>query len=233
MRGKLFVIDGVDGSGKETQAKLLLSALQQKTTATYFDFPQYQETIFGRFLGQVFSNQLLFDGKVVNILDIPPHFAVMPYMLDRVVAREKLWLGLEQGHVVCNRYTTSNLGHQAAKVHDPKERDDIIQFVESAEYDALNLPRPDSVIFLDISIEIAHELGKQKSQRSYIGAGKHDQTETNKEHQTQAADIYRLLAQSRPDWHIVQCMENGILASREAIHSKVWEIITSSLGNKE
>jgi dTMP kinase len=68
----------------------------------------------------------------------------------------------EKDFVLSNRYTTSNIVHQATKLEDEKEQQDIISFIENIEYDILALPKPDKVIFLDMYIDIAWELNKKR-----------------------------------------------------------------------
>ena len=42
MRGKFFVLDGVDGSGKETQTKLITEKLKEEGfNVLEVDFPRY------------------------------------------------------------------------------------------------------------------------------------------------------------------------------------------------
>ena len=45
--GKFIVIEGGDGSGKATQAEFLVETLRKSGEVTYFDFPQYETSVWG------------------------------------------------------------------------------------------------------------------------------------------------------------------------------------------
>ena len=84
-RGKLIVIDGLDGSGKATQTKLLLAKLKKegyKTAVT--DFPQYYTAFFGKMVGRYLS------GEFGKINQVSPYLASVLYALDRFEAKEKM-----------------------------------------------------------------------------------------------------------------------------------------------
>ena len=54
-KGKFIVIDGIDGSGKATQTKLLVAKLKENGyKVKTIDFPQYEENFFGKMVGRYF-----------------------------------------------------------------------------------------------------------------------------------------------------------------------------------
>jgi len=114
-RGKLIVIEGIDGAGKGTQAGLLAHALQQRGIAfVTFSFPRY-ESSFGRLIAQFLN------GDFGPLAAVDPHFSALLYAGDRLEAKPDLEGALNSGRaVVLDRYVASNLAHQAARM--PAER---------------------------------------------------------------------------------------------------------------
>lgn len=222
MQGKLIVLEGIDGSGKATQAKLLLESLSQLTPVTYFDFPRYEESIFGDLYARCLR------GEFGNHAAISPYLFSLPLMLDRGVAAPKIREALTQGYVVCNRYTTSTLAHQTAKL-PPDQREAFLAFVDAAEHGELGIPRPDFVIYLSLDHETADTLVTKKNKRNYLKDADRDQPEQDRGHQASAADMYRHLANTRPEWHAVECMEDGQILSPEQIHRRILDVVLPKL----
>ncbi|MCX6739054.1 MAG: thymidylate kinase [Candidatus Parcubacteria bacterium] len=219
MKNKLIVLEGGDGSGKATQSKLLLSFLEKSGTVSYFDFPQYRKTVFGDLTGRCLA------GDFGDFVHMSPYLSSLPYMLDRACAKEAIISALEKGNVVCNRYTTSNIGFQAGKLQG-KEREDMINFLEKGEYEELGLPRPDVVIYLDVPRDVASALVLKKEKRDYLGEeGIKDQHEKDMPYQEKVAEVYRSLSEERENWHIVSCSENGMILSPETIREKIAEVL--------
>ena len=122
----LIVLEGGDGSGKATQSKLLLEYLKKSGRVSYFDFPQYGENVFGTLTGKCLS------GDFGDFLHMSPYLSSLPYILDRACAKDKIISALRRGHVVCNRYTPSNIGFQSAKISDKKEAEEPAEVSEEA-----------------------------------------------------------------------------------------------------
>src|SRR6516164_6148555 len=106
-RGLLIAIEGIDGSGKHTQAKLLEHSLRSLGHSVYSTgFPQY-ESWFGTMVGKFLNGDF---GRLENI---DPHFTALLYAGDRFEARQRLETALSSGKVVLiDRYIGSNLAHQ-------------------------------------------------------------------------------------------------------------------------
>ncbi|MFA5831587.1 MAG: thymidylate kinase [Candidatus Paceibacterota bacterium] len=218
-KGILIVLEGGDGSGKATQSKLLLDFLAKKKKVSYFDFPQYGKTVFGDLTGRALK------GEFGDFLNMSPYFSSLPYMLDRAVAKDKIVGALKKGNVVCNRYTTSNIGFQSAKLKG-KEREEMIQFLERGEYEEIGLPRPDVVLYLDVPRKVASALVSKKEKRGYLGEeGAKDQHEKDLTYQERVAEMYREFARKRKGWHIVSCAKNGHILPISVIHKKILLVI--------
>lgn len=219
----LVDIEGADGSGKATQAKLLMERLQKGGhTVTFFDFPQYQESRIGKLIGELLA------GKHGDFMGMPAYVSALPYSIDRAMARDKIIAALERGMIVSNRYTPSNLAHQGAKV--PKdEQSGLFNFIEGVEYEDLKIPRPDIVFYLSVPTDVSSDLITKKEKREYLGeAGVRDLAERNIAHQDRARAAYLKLAEEK-GWHVIECIKDGKLLSPEDIHEEIWSIVQGSL----
>lgn len=225
MRGNLIVIEGIDGTGKATQAKLLIQALEKLSSVAYFDFPRYETSTFGKLLGECLK------GDHGPFLELNPYIASLAYMADRASAARDIRNALDEGYVVCNRYTTSNVACQSAKLPS-KEQKALINFIEVSEYEELRIPKPDFVIFLYMSPQKANELLQKKGERGYMkGEGK-DVSEADREYQQKVADVYFKLAKARPNWHVIDCMEGDTLLTPQEIHYKVLSAVLPQIDPK-
>lgn len=221
-RGFLIVIEGTDGAGKATQSQLLLRAWEKKREISFFDFPRYKQSNFGRLIRRSLS------GEFGNFLELSPYLSSLPYMLDRARAKYLLLEALKEGDVICDRYTTSNLAHQGAKL-PTKEQQEFIRFIEESEYKELGLPRPDLVIYLWIPSEVSQKLMKKRALGKTEKAIALDQHESKAEYQDNVVNVYRKLARSK-GWCVIKCVDdNGKLLSRKDIHTKVVEAVQKKL----
>lgn len=218
----LIVVEGGDGSGKETQARLLISWLQkQGQTVAYFDFPRYNESILGALTGRALK------GEFGDFRHLSPYLASLPYTLDRAGAKDALVSALSKGIVVCNRYTSSNVAFQSTKLRG-KPRSDFVQFLEAAEYGELSLPRPNLVVYLHVPQKFSYALVAKKSGRKYLDGkkGARDQHEKDQKYQGDVIKTYLQLTKSRPEWKAISCIEGGQLLPPDQIHAKVAKVVS-------
>lgn len=205
-KGKLIVIEGNDGSGKETQAKMLVKFLQEKSIPVlYVDFPQYNG-----FFGKLTADYLR--GDYGPIGQTSPFLISIIYALDRSTVREKIQSFLKDGGVVvANRYIPSNIAHQAANIMDEKKQKEFIDWVQQLEYGELKLPKEDAVIYLDLP----WELGMLNNNKE----GKNDLHEKSVEHRQRTAKIYQQLLEQ---WFVIKCTDDkGEQRSPEQIHADI------------
>lgn len=143
---KIIVIDGMDGSGKHTQASLLANRLSKKHDNVHMlSFPRYGE-MSEALVEMYLHGQINKDPMKVN-----PYAAVMCYALDRYISYErywKEWVEDSESIVIFDRYISSNALHQAPKVHT--DRDKFISWIYDMENNMLGLPVPDIEIYLDV-----------------------------------------------------------------------------------
>ncbi len=152
--GKIIVIDGLDGSGKATQAGLLCKYLESKGYEIYtLDLPFYNDpssTLVKMYLG----GEL---GKKPS--DVNAYAASTFYAVDRYASFKKYWEKEYNSDkiIVANRYTTSNACHQMTKL--PKAQwDEYLDWLFEFEYRKMGIPEPALVIFLDMPVDISQKL---------------------------------------------------------------------------
>ena len=219
MKGQIIVIEGTDGSGKATQAKLLFEFLKAKgENVVLQSFPNYESKSSGpvkMYLAGEF-------GDNANALDA--YQASILYATDRLCTMQKLKEHLENGGcIVLDRYTQSNMIHQAGKIKDEKERDEFLNWLNELEFETLKLPKPDVVLFLDVPVEVSKRLANE---RANLKAGtKKDIHESDKNHLQNANNAGKYVAK-KFGWKRVDCTENGKIKSIDEIH----KLIKNELG---
>lgn len=216
-KGKLIVIDGVDGSGKSTQTALLLKKLKKMGRSTfYMHFPQH-----GKRSAAVVDDYL--NGKYGKI---NAYQASIMYAIDRFDASFKIRSALSAGKiVVLDRYTTSNAGHQGAKMTSGRERQQFFEWLKHLEFDLVNLPVPDKTFILHVPANTAHKLIDKKGSkdRGYLKGRKRDVLEADRNHLRLAEQSYLEIAALFPKTKLISCMIGEKLLAPEEIHAKIWK----------
>ena len=222
MKGKLLVIDGADGAGKATQVGLLRDRLRAEgKEAESLDFPQYHANIFGKLLRECL------DGKRGDFLHMDPRVASSLYAADRFQSKPQIEKWLEEGKiVVLDRYVSANMLHQGGKLRNVAEIEEFLTWLDEVEHGLFGLPRPDTIMYLDVPLKVRKRL-KQES----IAAGKHgadvaaDQHEADDIHQEQAEQQAQHLISTKNVWHKIDCTKDGEIRSREEIHEDIYSYI--------
>ena len=213
--GKLIAIEGIDGSGKQTQVKLLARELESRgyqVLAT--GFPQY-DSWFGKMVGQFLN------GDFGPLDSVNPHFTALLYAGDRFECKQPIIAALESGEIVlADRYVGSNLAHQTAR-SAPEKRAAFRMWIEHLEYNIYGLPKEDLVLYLRVPPRESQNLVAKKTARAYTDAA-HDILESNFRHLQDAADMYDLLS-SGSNWKTIECFDVATQAIRapEAIGTEV------------
>ena len=222
-RGKLIAVEGIDGSGKQTQVRLLAQALESRGHRVFSTgFPQY-ESWFGKMVGQFLN------GDYGSLGTVDPHFTALLYAGDRFECKGPVVAALDRGDVViADRYIASNLAHQTAR-SSPDRREEFRAWIEHLEYNIYGLPKEDLVLYLRVPPRQAQTLVAKKSARAYTDSA-HDILESNLSHLQEASDIYDLLAR-RPNWKTIECVASRTQAIRapEDIAQEIFAAVQSLL----
>lgn len=221
--GKLIVIDGTDGTGKQTQTKLLLDRLLgEGKPAHSLDFPQYDMNIAGKLLYEALK-----ENKHGDFLGISPKLASVIYAFDRMESAPQIREWLDSGAIVIlDRYVTSNQIHQGGKIADPEERKTFIKWLDELEYGAAKLPRPDVVFYLDVPVEVSLRLIRERAERE---GSQPDQAESSEQHLRESQERALGIMSDYPIVEIVDCSENSQIKSREAIHELIYQALQKHL----
>ena len=135
---KIISIEGIDASGKETQAKILSERLRKAGYHTVvYSFPRYNNHI-GKLIGQWLRGEIELNEKAVHLL----------YEADRQDFMDEIPVLQEAGIdvVICDRYTLSNLAFGTAKGIDTKWLSILQRYVLKADLTFfLDIPPEESV----------------------------------------------------------------------------------------
>ena len=151
--GHLAVIEGLDGSGKATQASALAGYFSEQGRETLLiSFPNYKEESSALV-------RLYLSGALGKPAEVGAYAASGFYAADRYISYITNWKkNYDAGHtIIADRYVTSNAAHQMSKL-PYEEWDDYLNWMEDYEYTRLGLPRPDVVIYLDMHPETSRGL---------------------------------------------------------------------------
>jgi dTMP kinase len=147
VQGHLISFEGLDQSGKQTQAERLLDAVRDSgRTAHFLSFPDY-DTAIGAEIGRALRGDREYAADVMQLL----------YIANRYEYRGAIegWLA-SGGVVVCDRYLASSIGYGEAQGLDAG-------WLETVQR---HLPQPALTILLDIPPE-ASLARKQRDRDRY------------------------------------------------------------------
>ena len=150
-KGKIIVIDGMDGTGKKTQSKLLYEKLKEKTDKVLlFSFPNYDDD------SSYFVKKYLREGYCRDINNSATQSLF--FAIDRSITFEKyLKDKYNEGYIIIlDRYTTSNFIYNLNTRYSESsaslsKKDYCYRYyimLNLIEFEFLNLPEPDLVIIL-------------------------------------------------------------------------------------
>ena len=220
-RGKLIVMEGLDGSGKATQTGLLCQYLESRgRRVRHIEFPDYREpssALVKMYLNKEFGS---------NPGDVNAYAASSFYAVDRYASFFFFWRKdyLSGATIVADRYTTSNAVYQMEKT-PPEDWNKYLAWLQDYEYGKLQLPRPDLVLFLDMPTEISQRLLSGR----YAGdERKKDLHESNVEFLTRCRRT-ALYAAEAMGWHTVSCSQEGAPRKIEDIQRDIREIVSQKL----
>ena len=216
MKGKLIVIEASDGSGKATQAKLLYDRLAAENfNVKKVEFPDYKSN------SSALIKMYLRGEFGTDPNDVNPYAASTFYTVDRYASFKKDWESFYQngGIVIADRYVTSNMVHQAAKISSNAERKEFLDWLWDLEFIKFKLPVPDCVIFLDMPPEFSQRLIINRSNKA--GEQEKDIHERNLDYLVHSYNNACALGLEY-GWRRVSCIQDGQLRSIEEIHGDIY-----------
>lgn len=222
--GKLLVIEGVDSSGKATQAKKLLENLKgigyDVQSVEFPDYKSNSSALVKMYLGGEF-------GK--NAEDVNPYSASAFFAVDRVASYLTNWKkSLDDGKIVlADRYTTSNFIHQAAKISDKAEKVKFLDWVSDFEYNKLGLPKPDLTIFLDMPVPYAKMLMANRPNK-INNSQTLDIHESDTEYLNHSYQNAHYVA-DKFGWHKILCVKDEKVRSIDDIANEILDTVKEVL----
>ena len=195
-KGKLIVIEGLDGSGKATQSQLLYESLKNRgLNVRKISFPDY---------GQPSSTlvKMYLAGEIGSLEEVNAYAASSFYAVDRYVSYQTHWKEdyLSGAIIIADRYTTSNAAHQMVKLPQ-EEWTGFLAWLEEYEYTLLGIPKPDGVIYLDMEPETSRRLIESRYQGD---SSKKDIHEANFQYLLRCREA-AMYAIEQLSWHKVGC----------------------------
>ena len=222
-QGKLIIIEAGDGSGKATQTKALYEHLVADGKRVHrVEFPDYgsdSSALVRMYLGGRFGEH----ADDVNAYAASTFFAV-----DRYASFQLKWKKYyEAGDIIlADRYTTSNMVHQAVKLTDETERNDFLDWLWNFEFGKLGLPVPDLVVFLDMDPAVSDRLIAARAKATQQDRDIH---EKDRSYLHRCHTAYEVLAE-KYGWQRIRCSSYGEPRNREEIHQDVYAAVKKMFG---
>lgn len=222
--GKLIVIEGTDSSGKETQTKKLYERLANEVEKVRkISFPNYESPAcepVKMYLAGAFGD---------NALNINPYPVSTMFAIDRYASYKMDWESFYNagGIIVTDRYTTSNMVHQASKIENIDGKSKYLGWLEDLEYNKMGIPKPDLVIFLNMPTEMAVKLMEARKNK-ITGEEKKDIHEKDTSYLKKSYDNACDIAK-KYNWQEIKCVENKRLKTIEEIGEEIYTLVKEIL----
>ncbi|MFP4047499.1 MAG: dTMP kinase [Bacteroidales bacterium] len=217
-------IEGLDGSGKSTQIKLLTKYFKDNQIPyKYLHFPRTDSPVYGELIAKFLRGDL---GKME---EINPYLIALIYAGDRFDAKALIQEWLDENYVVLiDRYVFSNIAFQCAKLENSDDIEKLSDWIKYLEYQYHKIPRPDISLFLDVPIEfIRNNLTKKRSgeDREYL-QGKEDIHEKNISFQEKVRKIYLKEVNKEKDFYLIDCYdETNMIMEPQVTMQKILKFI--------
>ena len=217
MSGRLIVLEGLDGSGKATQAALLEEALRREgKPVKKVSFPDYasdSSALVRMYLSGQFGSRPD---------DVNPWAASSFYAVDRYASYKAGWGEFYQkgGTVLADRYTTSNAIHQCAKL-PPEEWDGYLDWLFEFEYQKLGIPAPAAVIYLRVDPALSQKLMSGRYGGDEAKKDIHEKDQEYLARSRRAADY----CAKKLGWRTLESAPEGVMLPPEEIAQKVRQLL--------
>lgn len=222
---RFIVIEGLDGSGKSTQLKLLREGLEKEGVSyKYLHFPRLEEGVYGELIARFLR------GEMGPNEQVDPYLVALIFAGDRADASSMIRTWMEEGHlVIVDRYVYSNIAFQCAKLSDTDERIRLRDWILEFEFTQNHLPKPDLNLLLHVPIEFTRQQlarARDGEDRAYL-KGERDIHEEDLGFQEKVMGQYLALQQYVDDLKLIDCTDGkGKMRSPASIS----EIIFKQLG---
>ena len=219
----LIAVEGVDGSGKTTQVKLLDAALRDAGHTTLaVSFPRYGDSVFGELIRRFLQGDSGDSGAV------DPYLVALMFAADRSSEAPRLREALDEGRIViCDRYFYSNLAYQGAKLHGEAEVEHFSRWLHELEYGRWAIPQPTLSIYLDVHQQErgARLASRHASGGSEEGSVPNDIHERDASLQARVERFFRATAATADDLVIVECQHGAERLSPQDVNARIISVL--------
>ena len=217
MSGKLIAIEGTDGSGKATQAALLVKKLQQAgKRAEKIEFPRYgQKSAY--FVEEYLKGRYPAD----------PYQAACFFAVDRYEASLGLIEALKEDvTIITDRYTLSSMAHLGGRIKDIDKRKEFYAWLYDLEFKYLKVPKPNISLLLHVPAETALATTESREPKLDLGELERDVHEADLQHMKAAENAYLEISELYAGQiKRLECTEDGKQLSVEVINQKIIELL--------
>ncbi len=202
-----LVLEGLDGSGKSTQNRLLREYLENRNIKyKYLHFPRTGHGIFGELIAKFLR------GELGAIDQVNPWLVSLVYASDRNDAKTVMEQWISEGSLMLvDRYVMSNVAYQCAKLQTAEEKEMLKNWIFQLEYGHFGIPRPDLNIFLDVPFEFTRKnLGRERSgdERDYL-LGQTDIHEADLGFQQKVRQVYLDQSEMDESLKLISCHDDN------------------------
>ncbi len=221
---KLFVIEGLDGSGKSSQIKMLEDFFESKDfLCEHIHFPRTDTPWFGELIARFLR------GEFGSLNKVDPYLVAMLYAGDRKDAAPLINRWLDENKVILiDRYTYSNIAYQCAKIEDIEEQNKLKDWIFKLEFEYFSIPKPSINIFLDVPFYFTKDKltsGRNGSDRNYLN-GQNDIHESNLIFQMRVREMYINIARNDTSLAVINCAaSDGLMLPPERIFTMITELL--------
>ncbi len=216
--GKIIVIEGLDGSGKQTQSEKLYNRLvNEGYNVKKIAYPRY-ESPSSSLVKMYLSGEF---GKDAN--EVSPYIASTFYAVDRYASYKQDYEEFykNDGILILDRYVTANMVHQSGKITDLDEKEKFLSWLSDFEYGLFGIPKPDKVFFLNIPPKVSQTLIKNRENK-FSHEKQKDIHESNETYLNKAYDNACYLI-NKYNWDEISCTENEVLRTINDIHEEIYK----------
>ena len=223
-KGKLIVLEGIDGSGKSAQYRRLCERMENdKIAYNHIVFPRYDKdssALIRLYLGGAFGT---------HPWDVNAYTASTFYAVDRFASYRDDWGKMYEngGLILSDRYTTSNAVHQGSKLSD-EELPAFFSWLADLEYNKMGLPEPDLVLYLDVDLETSRRRMRRREEKNHTHADIHEMDSDYLARCLRTADM----ACKHYGWTRIPFQKDGQEREVDEKNAEIYNIILQTLGSK-
>jgi len=209
--------EGIDSSGKKTQAEMLAKALKQMGyEVVELSFPAYNTT-FGKIVAAYLRGEY-------GPKDSSPEITALLFAIDRYQFKKAIEDSLKQRKIIiCNRFTQSAMAFEGT-MHEDKIG--MMKWIEKVES---RLPQPNLIIFVDMPIEASKKLMENREKKGYLKGKSKDILEEDLNFQNAVRKTYLEMAKRDKRWVVINCANrvggDWEIRKPEEIHEDVLKFV--------